>query len=99
MKRRISSLQRASCSTISGNGASGVLVQLNSSIIIRGGAMIQGNNGPSIELALASTLDFAARATDETGNGGFGLQCQDGESSVTNIYLLNGTLSPASTGF
>ena len=86
-------------STISGNGATGVLVQLNSSIIIQGGAMIQGNNGNGIELVRASTLQLSGQTTQATGNVGFGLECQDPESSVANFNLLNGTVSPACTGF
>lgn len=61
--------------------------------------MIQGNNGHGIELAQAPTLNLAAQPSDATANGGYGLECQDGESSVANVNLLKGTVSPACTCF
>jgi hypothetical protein len=42
---------------------------------------------------------FSGQATQATGNAGFGLACQEAESSVANGNLLNGTVSRACTGF
>lgn len=94
----LGSLLNVSGSTISGNGATGVNVNLSVSMIIQG-TTIQNNNGHGIQLARASKLNLAGPPNDATGNTGFGIECLDAESSVGNTNLLNGTVSPACTGF
>jgi hypothetical protein len=64
-----------------------------------GGATITNNIGTGITLAQASKLLFEEPITDATSNGGDGLWCEDGESSVIGTEWLNGTISPTCTGY
>lgn len=64
-----------------------------------GGATITDNIGTGITLAQASKLLLEELTTDATNNGGDGLWCEDGESSVIGTEWLNGTISPTCTGY
>jgi len=67
--------------TISNNNGNGVRLNTNSTGQITG-ATIQNNTGPGIWLLFASKLQLGQPTSNVTGNGGFGLECRDAESSV-----------------
>jgi len=95
---------------ISNNVAFGLLLTFRSSAQI-GNNTIQNNlsigpgTGDGIRLVFGSALFGTTPNGVVTGNGGFGLGCTDGESSVINIGLLGiganalGGVGPGCTGF
>jgi hypothetical protein len=70
---------------VSLNTDNGVRLNTNSTGQIAGAA-IQNNTGDGILLMFGSTLRVEDPTTVITGNGGFGLQCSDGESSVVGTF-------------
>lgn len=104
----VGSTLQLSASTISGNTGStngfGVVLSLNSSAQMFANS-IQGNQLDGIRLAFASKLFLQTPVSTVSGNGGFGLQCTDGESSVVNTLFLSlsgnglGGVSGTCTGF
>jgi hypothetical protein len=60
---------------------------------------IHGNAWGGIYLAFDSSLFLVGSPIDLTGNGSWGLNCQDAESSVLNIEMVTGTIGPNCTGF
>lgn len=95
-------------STIAGNtsGANGfgVVLSVRSSGQLFA-STIQNNTLDGIRLVFGSGLFIQSPVTTVSGNGGFGLQCTDGESSVVNTGLLSlsgnlaGGVSGTCTGF
>ncbi len=93
--------------TVTGNtgrtGAPGVGVILTTRSVGRiRGSTILNNTDDGIRIVLGSAIFFVAPVT-VTGNGGFGLQCGDPESSFINFFAgggnASGDVSPACTGF
>lgn len=88
---------------ISGNGSFGLGLSLKSNGQLNPNT-IQNNGGDGIRLIFGSGLFVQANVV-VSGNGGFGLQCTDGESSVVNTQLLSlsgnglGGVSGTCTGF
>ena len=68
---------------IVGNTGAGVLFSTRSQGQIAS-TTIQSNTGDGIRLVLGSALLPLPPATSVSGNGGFGIQCADSESSVVN---------------
>jgi len=86
-------------SAVNGNIGDGLAVRANSTAHIDA-ATIKNNTGNGIFLQMGSKLvTQPSLVSDLNGNGGWGLECTDGESSVESLALLNGTVSPACTGF
>ena len=83
--------------SISNNTGLGVWCNANCTAASQG-ASINGNGSDGIMLLWGSRLMLMSTPTDATGNGGVGLSCHDGESSVFDLALLNGTTSGC-TGF
>lgn len=84
--------------TIAGNAGHGVDCTMHCTLQI-GGATIQGNALDGIALNLGSKLLFEAPVTDAAGNGGWGLWCGGAESSVIELPLFNGSVSPSCTDY
>lgn len=81
--------------TISGNGGFGVSAQM--SIARVRDATVSNNAQPmAISISQGSKLTLQGTVV-ATGNGGYGLDCADGESSY--VGTITGTISPACTGF
>jgi parallel beta-helix repeat protein len=80
--------------TISGNG--GVGISAGMSIARIRDATVSNNAQPNAIL-ISQGSKLTVLNTVATGNGGYGLQCSDGESSYTGA--LSGTISPTCTGF
>ncbi len=78
---------------VSDNDGYGIVLSLKSGAQIIA-STIQNNALDGIRVVFASALFFTSPNTVVTGNGGWGLQCTDGESSVINTGLL--TLAPPS---
>jgi parallel beta-helix repeat protein len=78
--------------TISGNGGGGMTLRLNTTARITG-ATIQNNVGYGLRIRLATKMMLSPPATDATGNTGWGLECQDAESSVNDTTLLIGSIT------
>ncbi len=86
-------------SVVNGNVGDGLAVRANSTAHIDA-ATIKNNTGNGIFLQGGSKLvTQPPLASDLNGNGSWGLQCTDGESSVESLALLNGLVSPGCTGF
>ena len=86
-------------SAVNGNIGDGLAVRANSTAHIDA-ATIKNNTGNGIFLQMGSKLvTQTPLVSDLNGNGGWGLECMDGESSVESLALLNGTVSPGCTGF
>jgi len=91
---------------IVGNNGAGLLFSLRSQGQLFS-STIQNNTSDGIRLLLGSALLPLPAMSTVSGNGGFGIQCFDAESSVVNtqppiIALsgnLQGTLSPSCTAF
>lgn len=83
---------------ISNNKSAGVVLSTNSTGQLSGGT-IQSNLADGILLALGSKVQLVGPTINSTGNAGYGIECKDGESSVTDLVLLNGTVSPNCTGY
>ncbi len=85
------------------NGGIGLALSLKSHGQLFASA-IENNGGDGIRLVFGSGLFVQGNAV-VSGNGGFGLQCTDGESSVVNTPLLSlsgnrlGGVSGTCTGF
>jgi len=58
-----------------------------------------GNKGDGINLSFDSTLMLIGAPIDLVGNVGWGLYCHDAESSVNDMGMAAGTVSPTCTGF
>lgn len=58
---------------------------------------LTGNGAGGIVIGRASQLTLIGEVTVD--GDGWGLQCDDKESSVGDAYLFNGTVSPGCTGF
>jgi parallel beta-helix repeat protein len=80
--------------TISGNG--GVGISAGMSIARIRDATVTNNAQPNAIL-ISQGSKLTVLNTVAAGNGGYGLQCSDGESSYTGG--LSGTISPTCTGF
>jgi hypothetical protein len=83
---------------IEGNGAEGVSCHANCTAQMEK-LSIHGNAGAGISLAFDSTLMLVGEPIDATGNGNWGLYCNDAESSVNDAGLVIGGVSPTCTGF
>jgi parallel beta-helix repeat protein len=83
---------------VTGNQGLGVLLSTNSTGQITG-ATIQNNTNDGIRLLFGSKLEIGSPTSDATGNGGFGLNCSDAESSVNGLAWLVGSVSPSCTGY
>ena len=84
--------------TVAGNAGGGMTLRLNTTARITG-ATIQNNVGYGIRIRLGTKLMLSPPASDATGNSGWGLECQDAESSVNDTTLLIGSISPGCTGY
>jgi hypothetical protein len=84
--------------TISGNNGHGVFLIGNSSGHIMG-STIQSNTGSGIQLSGAAMLWLSEPSSTAGGNGIWGLDCNDAESSVNDTSWLVGSVSPGCTGF
>jgi hypothetical protein len=83
---------------IQGNGAAGVSCQANCTAQMED-MSIHGNAAAGINLAFDSTLMLFGPQIDVTGNAPWDLYCHDTESSVNDLRLVPGTVSPTCTGF
>jgi hypothetical protein len=84
--------------SISGNGYRGVSIAHNGTVGISG-ALVQGNASAGIFLSFGTKLMFVDAPTDATGNGSWGLDCMDPESSYTGPLTVGSTISPSCTGY
>jgi hypothetical protein len=83
---------------IQGNGAAGVSCQANCTAQMED-MSIHGNAAAGINLAFDSMLMLFGPQIDVTGNAPWDLYCHDTESSVNDLGLVTGTVSPTCTGF
>jgi parallel beta-helix repeat protein len=86
---------------VSGNTGIGVTLTTRSVGRIRESTILN-NASDGIRIVFGSSISFVA-PVNVTGNGGFGLQCGDPESSFVNFFAGGGNgsgdVSPACTGF
>ena len=87
--------------SVSNNGGNGVFMQFNSNLQTSnvGGVStaVKGNDGAGILLQYASKL--LATYIVASGNGTYGLDCMDGESSYLISTGIDGTVAAACTGY
>ncbi len=83
---------------VENNGASGVLCAANCAAQMEN-MSIHANGSDGIHLLYDSTLMLVGAPIDLAGNGGWGLNCHDAESSVNDAGLVTGTVSPTCSGF
>jgi parallel beta-helix repeat protein len=91
--------------TIRDQPGAGVSADLRSTVRLRDASVIELNDGDGVRIGRGSAVDFRGGVvTSVNGNGGWGLQCFDAESSFsgdTSGIGPNGAgaISPACTGF
>jgi hypothetical protein len=83
--------------TLSGNGRNGVSISNNGTVSISSGTTIHGNGDSGIFIRYATMLMLGGMI-DATGNGIWGLDCMDGESSFAGGTLV-GPIAPSCTGY
>ena len=87
------------------NGGHGILAGLRSTVRLRDGSAVQNNAGDGVQISDGSAVDFRFGVVSTvTGNGGYGLQCLDGEASYSGVTSgigsnTLGAISPTCTGF
>jgi len=81
---------------ISGHEVVGVLCELNCTALLAN-TTIRDNVGDGINVNGGSKLKFTYATTHSIFNGGYGVFCGDGASSVFDTSLLDGSVSPACT--